>query len=144
MDIPLYILGPMVVVGIALTALAVKMSGLSKTAKISNAKHAEEILRRDFADLPKVTDGLVTDDGSAAFLPAYTSVGLVEAFGDRFITRILRAGDIRSVSEGSGTELQVEFGEFTHPIGRYVFKTAKAANTVADMLKQLQQGAGNA
>lgn len=123
---PLPVLVVLVVVGISLVVACVWFLDLSKPARLADSGDA----RRQFAvsfPATKVEEVLVSADGVAAFLllRGGRRIGLVEAFGARFITRIMRHGDIEPTDNLGEAGVKLHFADFSHPRGRYEFSNAE-------------------
>jgi hypothetical protein len=132
---PLELLAGMVVVGLALVIGAVHFSGLSKAARISGPDAAIARFLVDFPD-EKPGEALVSADGKDAFIAlAGNRVGMVHAIGDRYLTRILRAGMVRAVAASGDGVLELRLADFTLPRERARFATAGQASRVENWLK---------
>jgi len=110
---PLEILGPLVVVGIALVVVIVHYSGISRT---SGLDHEKQVLRVFNADYPghNVVECVISTDRSSAFLlSGGKEIGLVESMGDKFITRLLEVGDIKRVERIGERGVNIRFADFT-------------------------------
>jgi hypothetical protein len=130
---PIEILGAMVVVGLAVAILAVRFSGLSKPARIGTADQAMERFRQDYPD-ETVSDCRLTANRDAAFLRLTSGgVGLVTAFGAKYVTRYLAAGKARTKRQGSRLELILY--DFTWPRARAEFASPLDAETVAGWIE---------
>lgn len=134
---PLEILGPLVICGIALTVLAVYFSGISKPARLASGAEAKAKFLLDYADI-RIKNTILTADKSAGFfmLDQENTVGLVEAMGSEFLTRLLSKGDIASLELSEG-KLNVRYNDFTHKRHSYEIKDAKDATTIHDALTAL-------
>jgi hypothetical protein len=132
---PLELLAGMVVVGLALVIGAVHLSGLSKVARIAGPDAAIARFLVDFPD-EKPGEAVVSADGKDAFIALDGNrVGMVHAIGDRYLTRILRAGMVRSVSASGNGEVELRLADFTLPRERARFATAGEASCVENWLK---------
>jgi hypothetical protein len=132
---PLELLAGMVVVGLALVIGAVHLSGLSKAARITGPDAAIARFLLDFPD-EKPGEAIVSADGKDAFIALDGNrVGMVHAIGDRYLTRILRAGMVRSVSASGNGEVELRLADFTLPRERGRFGTAGDAERVENWLK---------
>lgn len=113
---PLEILVPFVVLAVAAIMLVIVRSGLSKQAAIASAEAARRRFRIDYpaADIACV---LIDDDRKTALLAMRNSgeAGLVLAFGDRTVTRLLTPGDVRSMAAGNAG-FTLRFDDFTAPV----------------------------
>ena len=127
------VLVAIVAVGIILAVAAVHFTGGSRQASISSE---DEALQRFLLDFPaeKAEAVRVTSDGKAAFIPLYGSgTGIVGVIGDKFLTRIVSARDIRSLKL-AGSTVSIRFRDFTWPGGEFVFAEPAAAREIAEAL----------
>lgn len=124
---PLELFAILVPLGIALIVVVVKMSGLSKSAILNDQYHANSVFLKDFEGEEITSETLLTSNRNAALLQmrAENTLGLVEVIGDRFITRILNVGDVRSISNTQGDNLAVDYNDFTHPKANYSFENSE-------------------
>ncbi|MBL4891941.1 MAG: hypothetical protein JKX91_08975 [Rhizobiaceae bacterium] len=136
---PLEILGPLVICGITLTVLAVYFSGISKPAKLTGDAEAKSEFLLDYGS-ERVKSAILTADKSAGFLilDQKNTVGLVEAMGSEFLTRLLSRGDITGL-ELSEDKLNVWFNDFTHKWHSYTIENPKDAATIHDALMALKR-----
>jgi hypothetical protein len=135
---PLELLAGMVVVGLSLVIGAVHFSGLSRPARIDAAGTA---IARFLVDFPDESPGetIVTVDGRDAFIAlAQHRVGMVHAIGDRFLTRILRAGMVTSVALPAPDKLELRLADFTLPRELTSFRNAAEAARVEGWLKGME------
>jgi hypothetical protein len=132
---PLELLAGMVVIGLALVIGAVHLSGLSKAAHITGPDAAIARFLVDFPD-EKPGEAVLSADGKDAFIALQGNrVGMVHAIGDRYLTRILRAGMVRSVSASGDGLLELRLADFTLPCERARFAAAGEASRVENWLK---------
>jgi len=138
---PLEIFALITPLGIALVVLIVRYSGLSKTARLKDRKNAIDLFRRDFAGENPSENVIISSDHNAAFVAMNGSnkLGLVEATGDRFITRLLDSKDIASFEHYGNNSLSIGFRDFTHPVGRYEFNNQQELSTVLEHLRKLEK-----
>jgi hypothetical protein len=130
---PLEFLAALVVAGLALAIGAVRFSGLSHPARLATATQAEQAFRLDYPDA-EVREVLLSADSRAAILALGDgSIGLVEAFGAKFVTRRVDGGAIASL-HGDGDVLDVRYRDFTHPAASYRFSDAGAASRARSWL----------
>lgn len=129
----LAILVPLVVVGVSLVVLAIHFSGLSRPARIGSD---EEVRARYAYDYPldTVQSMDVTTDRRAAFLAVEGGVlGIVESFGDGYVTERLAPGaDIDIATDGAA--IRVRSGDVTWLGGTYSFDTVEQANRIAAIM----------
>jgi hypothetical protein len=127
------VLVAIVTVGIALAVAAVHFTGGSRQARISGE---DEALQRFLLDFPaeKAEAVRLTSNGQAAFISLHRAgTGIVGVIGDKFLTRIVSARDIRSVKL-AGNKVSVRFRDFTWPGGDFVFAEPSAAQEIAEAL----------
>jgi hypothetical protein len=127
------VLVAIVAVGIALAVAAVHFTGGSRQASISSESEA---LQRFLLDFPAKNAEAVrlTLDGKAAFISLYgADTGIVGVIGDKFLTRIVSARDIKSLNL-SGNTVSIRFCDLTWPGGDFVFAEPSAALVIAEAL----------
>lgn len=98
---PLIVLAPLVMVGIALIVLIVRYSGISKKLQIGSLAYAQELLAAEYPQA-KFSDAVfLSVDGTVAIgrladktKGNHTAIGLVRAMGDRFIARSLQPDEL--------------------------------------------------
>ncbi|WP_394891743.1 hypothetical protein ACG873_11040 [Mesorhizobium sp. AaZ16] len=127
------VLVAIVAVGIALAVAAVHFTGGSRQAGISSEGEA---LQRFLLDFPaeKAEAVRLTSDGKAAFISLYgAGTGIVGVIGDKFLTRIACARDIKSLTL-AGNTVSIRFRDLTWPGGEFVFADLSAAQEIAEAL----------
>jgi hypothetical protein len=127
------ILVAIVAVGIALAVAAVHLTGGSRQASISSE---DEALQRFLLDFPAEDAGAVrlTLDGKAAFISLYSAgTGIVGVIGDKFVTRIVSARDVKRLTL-AGNTVSIRFRDLTWPGGDFVFTEPSAAREIAEAL----------
>lgn len=132
MSLPLLV--AMVVVGISAIVLAVHLTGGTRRARLANA---EEAVSRFADDFPEHAPGAVrlTTAGSAAFLDLTGGrTGLVQSFGDRFLTRIVSPADVIACRRIGDATVSLRLADFTLSGGIYEFADAADAAAVAARL----------
>ncbi|MEZ5872120.1 MAG: hypothetical protein R3D32_09775 [Nitratireductor sp.] len=128
------ILVPMILVGLALVAVAIHLLGLSKDVFISTISDAIRLLETDFPDAI-VEEAILASNGKAAILKLEDgSAGLVEAMGDRYVTRVVARNDVRQVERKGDCELVLRLADFTLPRLILNFTEPKAALKAATWL----------
>jgi hypothetical protein len=135
MSLPVLVV--IVAVGITLAVAAVHFTGGSRQAIISSG---EEALQRFLLDFPaeRARSVQVTSDERAAFIPlAGAGMGIVGVIGDKFLTRIVSARDVRSLKL-AGSTVSIRFQDFTWRGGDFVFAEPAAAREVAQALDPSQ------
>ena len=122
-----------VVVGIAAVVLAVHMTGGSSRAVLQDADAAVRRFQEDFPDA-RIDHVLLTADGSAAFLRIVPGrIGVVQAVGGRFLTRMVSTADLASRPRATGSEITVRFRDFTWPGGCFTFSGEESAKAVEEL-----------
>ena len=127
------VLVAIVAIGITLAVAAEHFTGGSQEASIADEGEA---LRRFLLDFPaeKAESVRLTSDRKAAFISLYGSgTGIVGVVGDKFLTRIVSARDIRSLML-AGNKISVRFRDFTWTGGDFVFADPAAAQEIAEAL----------
>jgi hypothetical protein len=129
----LWQLGLLVGFGVALIVYLVHLSGGSRKAFLGSDKAAINRFAEDFPSI-KPEKATLTKFGNAAFLhlPDGT-LGLVHAFGDGYLTRILDSS-ILAGSKSEANFLSVRLADFTFPGARYEFADADAARDIQRQL----------
>lgn len=128
----------MVVAGVGGVVLAVHLSGGSVAARLADEEAA---LARFFIDYPDagVRAVRLTRDGKTAFLAlADGRVGIVQAVGDKFLTRVIAGPDLAGAPVAEGATLELRLRDFTWPGGTFVFAGEREARAAAAMLDGLR------
>lgn len=126
----LAILVPLVIVGVSLVIATIHLSGLSKRARIEDDAAARTRYAFDYP-LDDVALVDLTSDGRAAFLTlADGAIGIVQCFGDRYVTeRLVADGSVRvDVRDGA---LAIAGPDMTWAGGIYRFGDAETAKRLA-------------
>ena len=128
------VLVALVVVGIALSVLAVHFTGGSKIATLADADQALSRFADDFPD-EKVATVRLTADARTAFLDlGQGRCGIVHSVGDCFLTRIVTPHEIRAIKVDEDGALSLRLADFTWKGGRFAFADKADARTVAAVL----------
>lgn len=85
---PLHILGPMVVIGIAAIALILHLMGRTSPRRLADETEARAAWEREYPENAALSVFLSTDQ-RAALIRATRGVGLVWCFGDDTVARIV-------------------------------------------------------
>lgn len=134
----LAVLVVIVVVGIVAVVVAVHMTGGTRDASLADEAAA---LRRFAEDYPneRPRGVVLTASGGAAFLELEGErTGIVQAFGDRFLTRIVTPADVAALT-GAGASMTVRFRDFTWRRAGFAFATHAEAERVAARLAPANQ-----
>jgi type II secretory pathway pseudopilin PulG len=128
------VLVAIVVVGIALCVVAVHFTGGSRQAALEAAEDAARRFGEDFPD-EAIRAIRLTSDKRTAFLELDGKrTGIVQAVGDRFLTRIFTPQDISAVTAEPGV-VSIRFRDFTWAGGRFAFADADDAGKVIQALQ---------
>jgi len=127
------VLAALVVGGIGFIVLVIHLSGGTRNARLSSVDAAVARFAQDFPE-EKAGRVVLASDGSAAFLAlANGRTGIVQAFGNRFLTRIHKPGDDR-VDLANDAGLTISTGEFAWTGGNYAFADAAERDFIASRL----------
>lgn len=128
------ILVAIVVAGISLVVAAVHWTGGSSVATIADADHARRLFGADFPD--ETPEGVaITNDRQSAFLALPEGrTGIVQSFGDGYVTRIAAARDVAAITLRPPATVSIRFRDFTWTGGHFAFAEAGAATEVAARL----------
>ncbi|MEI5680563.1 MULTISPECIES: hypothetical protein [unclassified Mesorhizobium] len=128
------VLVAIVVVGIALCVLAVHLTGGSKGSSITASDDAKQRFGEDFPEETIWTVRL-TADGKTAFLELDGDrTGIVQSFGDKFLTRIITQSDVVSLTSPDPECLSIRLKDFTWAGGEFAFANAADASAVRNVL----------
>jgi len=121
--------------------LVVHFSGLSKKALLRDGAHAVDILLEDYGAEKSTGASVLTSDSRAAFVEMEEGghIGLVEAIGDRFITRILSGKELEEFAQKTNKSISVKYHDFTHPAGLYKFDSDNDISRVEKWLTKLKE-----
>lgn len=128
------ILVAMVVVGITAAVLAVHFTGGSRKATIVDADHAARLFNADFPN-ERPAAARLTNEAQSAFMDLTGGrIGIVQAFGDGYFTRIVTPADVASVQVRDPAILSVRFRDFTWTGGHFHFAERADADALAASL----------
>ena len=132
MSLPVLVV--LVVVGISAIVLAVHLTGGTRNAVLAD----EAAARARFAlDHPREhpTAVRLTKAREAAFLELDRGrIGIVQSFGDRFLTRIVTAADVERADRPAPDQIVLAFRDFTWRGGRFDLASADDAGRIAEGL----------
>lgn len=121
---PLEILAGMVVVGVGLAVLMVRLAFGANRARLEGSAEAIDVLRLDYPDIQIAAtrgagDGvLMADDHHNALVrlaaPA-NHLGYVQAFGSKYVTRLLQGSDFRNYRIHGDGVLRIHLKDFSLP-----------------------------
>lgn len=128
------VLVALVVVGIALSVLAVHFTGGSKVATLDGADQALSRFADDFPD-ERMAAVRLTADARTAFLDlGEERIGIVHSVGDCFLTRIVTPHDIVALDIDEAGAVSLGLADFTWKGGRFAFADKADAKAVAAAL----------
>ena len=132
MSLPLLV--AMVLVGISAIVLAIHLTGGTRRAVLDGAEEAARRFAEDFPEEP-VAAVRLTASGAAAFLElAHGRIGLVQSFGDRFLTRVVAPADVIACRRIGNETLSLRLADFTLSGGIYTFSDPRDADAVTARL----------
>lgn len=105
---PLELLGPLVVAGIALIVLLVRGLGLSRPLRFEDPEAARAAYLHDEPDDSAAAlraEVLLADDGMAALIALPDALGVAAAFGGGAVTRRIPQGAVRARESRDGIAL---------------------------------------
>ena len=136
MDLTLLV--AMVVVGVSGVVLIVHLTGGSRRARLDGEAAARARFGVDFPDLGVETVHL-TAAADAAFLALGDGrVGIVQAIGDKFLTRVVAARDLAGAPRVTGATLTLRLKDFTWKGGAFTFADEETAGAVGRLLAALR------
>jgi len=129
------VLVAIVVVGISLCVVAVHLTGGSRLATLEHADDAARHFHQDFPD-EAVRKVRLTADRCTAFMELDGGrTGIVQTFGDRFLTRIITPPDVASALLAGPGVVSIRFRDFTWSGGRFAFADPRDAGAVLQVLQ---------
>lgn len=132
MSLPLLV--AMVLVGISTIVLAIHLTGGTRRAVLDSAEEAARRFAEDFPEEP-VAAVRLTASADAAFLELVRGrLGLVQSFGDRFLTRVVASDDVIACRRIGNDTVSLRLADFTLSGGIYVFADPRDADAVAARL----------
>ena len=121
---PLDVMIPMVVLGIAGIGVLTYLLGWSKAVTFAAPEDAMRAWAENFPDGPAPTSAVVASDGRAALVETEDGPGLIWAMGQDCAARLLTAADVAPTKTG----LRVDFHDFGTPPVRVVLTGARDAD----------------
>lgn len=129
------ILVAMVVIGITVAVLAVHLTGGSVKARLAGTDQARSRFAEDFPD-EEVLAVRLTGDAETAFLELRDErLGIVQVFGDKFLTRIVSHRDIGHIDAPGPAVVSIGLRDFTWGGGEFSFDEEETASAVMRALK---------
>lgn len=134
---PLEILVPLVVGGIALSIMLVRLLVNTPERLLETEQMVQEVFQADFP-LERVDEVLISNDKRLALLKLAEDgrVGFVEVMGSKHVTRIWSASDIKNVETTGKKEFKIELSDFTLPRLTLKFSTAREAEKAQHWIGQ--------
>ena len=143
---PLEILAPMVLAGIALAVVLVKLLVNAPENLLESNQIVHSVFMRDFPLAETGSEFFVTfDKRIAAFMIAKPErhLGVVEVMGSKHLTRLLGSTDIRSVEREGAMAVSLRLRDFTLPAIGFKFDSGEKAEQLMQMLGGItKQGGG--
>jgi len=137
----LMVLASFVVAGIGLIVATVHLTGGSADARLADDAAALTRFAQDFPD-EHVEAILCTLDRRTAFLRLEGGrVGIVQAVGGKFLTRIVSAAVMSGAPRAENAQVTVRFRDFTWAGGTFTFDDAEDAQEVKAMFAGLRSRA---
>ena len=138
----LALLVAMVVAGVSGVVLLVHLTGGGKPARLADEAAALARFALDFPDFD-VRSVHLTREGDAAFLalgdgPMGARVGIVQAVGGKFLTRVIAGRDLAGAPRAANATLMLRLGDFTWPGGMFTFAGPDEARAVEGLLLALR------
>lgn len=129
------ILVAMVVIGITAAVLAVHLTGGSVKARLAGPDQARNRFAEDSPDEPVLAVRL-TSDAETAFLELGDErMGIVQVFGDKFLTRIVSHKDVARIDAPGPAVVSIRLRDFTWGGGEFSFDDEETASAVMRALK---------
>lgn len=133
------VLVAMVAIGISLIVAAVHFTGGTKKAVLDGEADAKGRFSDDFPDA-QVDEVRLTQAKGSAFLKLRNGrVGVVQAIGSRYLTRIITPAELVKVTQPDPETVSLRFRDFTWPGGDFRFAGKAEALAVMDMLGMRQR-----
>ncbi|MEP9398158.1 hypothetical protein [Mesorhizobium sp. KR2-14] len=129
------VLVAIVVVGISLCVVAVHLTGGSRLATLEGAEDAVRHFHQDFPDEAIRTVRLTADRRTAFMELDGGRTGIVQTFGDRFLTRIITPQEVASALHAGPGVVSIRFRDFTWSGGRFAFAEDQDAGAVLQGLQ---------
>lgn len=129
------ILVAMVVIGITAAVLAVHLTGGSAKARLAGPDQARRRFAEDFPDEKVLAVRLTSDDETAFLELGNERLGIVQVFGDKFLTRIVSPKDVARIDAPGPAVVSIRLRDFTWGGGEFRFDDEDAASAVVLALK---------
>jgi hypothetical protein len=131
---PLFVLAPLVVVGVGLVVLLVHLGGGSKRAAFASEADALAAAATEF---PGMAPGrpLLTADRGAAFFHAGDKVAALLPLGSKHVARIISAREASVAAEGENS-VRIGSADMATPAMSFAFADRRAADTLLAWLME--------
>ena len=136
---PLPILVAVVGIGIAAIIIAVHLMGGTVVAEFTSLDEAIDRFRIDYPEAKVAACHISKKRRDAVLELADGHVGLVHAIGSKYLTRLIRGGQMAARATGTGT-VEIDTHDITWPRARMEFEDQETARNVAELIGS----AGNA
>lgn len=128
------ILVALVVMGISIAVAAVHFTGGSVKARLTDSEQARIRFWEDFPD-EEIAEVHLTRNAAAAILELDGSrLGIVQRFGDKFLTRIVSAKDVAYIGMLREGTVLLKFHDFTWGGGEFRFAQEETPRIVRNVL----------
>lgn len=121
------VLVAIVVFGIALLVAAVHFTGGSRKARLADARQARDRFAQDYPDEQAVSVRLTSDSQTAFLELGRGRLGIVQAIGDCFLTRLVIPEDVAVLTAADAHAINLRLADFTWKGGRFIFADAADA-----------------
>lgn len=128
-----------VAIGIAAVVLSVHLTGGSKRAQLDSEEHARARFAEDYPSIAILTVHLTADRSAAVMTLGDGRMGIVQAIGGKFLTRLLAQGDLVGVPRASDCTVSIRLADFTWRWGEFTFEDRETALRVEAMFGALRK-----
>ncbi|MCO5135315.1 MAG: hypothetical protein M9908_13435 [Phyllobacteriaceae bacterium] len=143
---PLEILAAMVVVGVGLSVLLVRWAFGDNRARLAGSAETIDILRTDYPDI-RAAGGkgsadavLMAEDHHNALIRLEAPqghFGYVQAFGSKYVTRLLQGSDVRNYRLHGDGVLRIHLADFSLPRIDITFGGSKQGGQALKLLEEM-------
>ena len=128
-----------VAVGLATVVLSVHLTGGSKRAQLDSEEHARARFAEDYPSITICTVHLTADRSAAVMTLGEGRMGIVQAIGGKFLTRLLAQDDLLGVPRASECSVTIRLADFTWRSGEFTFEDRETALRVEAMFGALRK-----
>lgn len=128
-----------VAVGIAAVVLSVHLTGGSRRAQLDGEEHARARFAEDYPAIAIRAVHLTADRSAAVMELGDARIGIVQAIGGKFLTRVLAQGDLSTAPRASDCTVTIRSGDFTWRRGDFTFENDETAKRVEAMFGALRK-----